>query len=153
MSEKQKLLAEAEAEFAKFKQAIAGLSDAQMREVWCGVWGVREIVSHLSGWHREMGPLLERLARGERPVPEGVSYEDVDGWNAKFADAKKSWSTAEILTELDASHPSFMKAAAAVPEERFVPGKTAYRVVDLNSRHHYQEHGDQIRAWRKSRGI
>ena len=29
----------------------------------------------------------------------------------------------------------------------------AWTIVDLNSAHHYQEHGDQIRAWRASQGI
>ncbi len=153
MSEKTKLLSEAETEFTQFKQAIVGLTEAQMREAWLGTWGVREIVSHISGWHREMGPALERLSRGERPVPDGTSYEDVDGWNARFADAKKSWTTADILRELDASHASFMTAAGAVPEVRFVSGKTAHKLVDLNSRHHYQEHRQQIEAWRKSRGV
>lgn len=152
MSEKQMLLTGAEAEFARFKKALAGLDEPTVREVWLGVWGVREIVSHVSGWHRELVPALERLARGERPVPEGVSYEDVDAWNAKFADAKKAWATADILKELDASHASFMKASAAVPEERYVPGKTAHKLVDLNSRHHYAEHAGQIEAWRKSKG-
>ncbi|HET8578975.1 MAG TPA: ClbS/DfsB family four-helix bundle protein [Methylomirabilota bacterium] len=153
MSEKQDVLSGAETEFGHFKKAIAGLDDAAMREVWLGVWGVREIVSHISGWQRELGPALERLARGERPVAEGVSYDDVDAWNAKFAGAKKSWSTVEILKELEASHAYFLEAAAAVPEERFVPGKTAHKIVDLNSRHHYAEHAGQIEAWRKSKGI
>jgi len=40
-----------------------------------------------------------------------------------------------------------------VPAERFQPGKTAWRMVDLNSAHPYREHGDQIRAWRRTRGI
>ena len=153
MSEKQMLLAGAETEFARFKKAIAGLDEPRMREVWLGVWGVREIVSHISGWHRELGPALERLARGERPIAEGVSYEDVDAWNAKFAGAKTSGATADILKELDASHAYFMKSAAAVPEERFVPGKTAHKLVHLNSRHHYADHAGQIEEWRKRTGI
>ncbi len=148
MSEKTTLLGEAETEFTRFKRALAGLDEANMREVWLGTWSARDIVAHISGWHREMSPVLERLARGERPVPEGVSYDDVDAWNARFADAKKSAATADILTELEASHAAFMRAAAAVPEERYVPGKTAYKIVDFNSRHHYQEHGGQIEAWR-----
>lgn len=153
MSERAKLLAESEAEFANLKRAVAGLDDAQMREAWCGVWGVREILAHMTGWHRELAPALGRLARAEKPIPDGVSYEDVDAWNTRFAEAKRSWPTAEILAELEASHRDFMRAAGAVPEERFVPGKTAHRLVDLNARHHYQEHGQQIRAWRQSRGI
>ena len=153
MSEKQTLLSGAEEEFAQFKKTIARLDEAQMREAWCGVWGVREIVSHISGWHREMGPALERMARGERPIPEGTSYEDVDAWNAKFAAAKKSSTTGDILKELDASHGYFMKAAGSVPEERYVPGKTAHKLTDLNSRHHYAEHGREIADWRKKKGI
>ena len=148
MSEKTTLLSEAETEFTLFKRAISGLDEAKMREVWLGTWSARDIVAHISGWHREMGPALERLARGERPVPEGVSYDDVDAWNGRFADAKKSAATGDILRELDVSHAAFMRAAAAVPEERYVPGKTAYKIVDLNSRHHYQEHRGQIEAWR-----
>jgi hypothetical protein len=150
MSEKQALVDGAEVEFERFKRAIAGLSEAEMRETWSGTWSVRDIVAHISGWHREIGPALERLARGEKPVPEGVSYQDPDPWNARFAAAKTAASTAEVLAELDASHAYFMQAARAVDEARFVPEKTAYKLVDLNSRHHYQEHTADIEGWRKS---
>jgi hypothetical protein len=151
MSEKTTLLSEAETEFTRLKRAVAGLDEAQMRQVWLGTWSARDIVAHISGWHREMAPALERLSRGERPIAEGVSYDDVDAWNARFADARKGAATAEILKELDASHAAFMKAAAGVPDERYVPGKTAHKIVDFNSRHHYQEHRAQIEAWRSGK--
>jgi hypothetical protein len=148
MSEKTTLLSEAETEFSTFKRALAGLSEPQMRQAWLGAWSVRDIVAHISGWHRELAPALARLQKGERPIPEGVSYDDVDAWNGRFAQARKTAATAEILRELDASHAAFMQAAAEVPEERYVPGKTAYKIVDLNSRHHYREHRQQIEQWR-----
>ncbi|MBI1737371.1 MAG: ClbS/DfsB family four-helix bundle protein [Candidatus Rokubacteria bacterium] len=100
-----------------------------------------------------MGPALERIARGERPVPAGVSYDDVDAWNAKFAAAGRNSTVADLLLELDKTHEYFMQAAAAVPAERFQPGKTAFKIVDGNSAHHYREHGEQIRAWRASKGV
>lgn len=153
MSEKAILLSEAETEFAAFKRAIAGLSEPQMREVWLGTWAARDIVSHISGWHREMAPALGRLQKGERPIPDGVSYDDVDAWNARFADARKAAATTDIVKELEASHAAFMQAAASVPDERYVPGKTAYKIVDLNSRHHYREHRQQIEEWRKRKAI
>jgi hypothetical protein len=152
VSEKTTLLTEAETEFAALKRAVAGLSEPQMRQVWLGTWSVRDIVAHISGWHREMGPALARMQKGERPVPEGVSYEDVDAWNARFAEARKATATAEILGELDASHATFMQAAAEVPDQRYVPGKTAHKIVDLNSRHHYREHRRQIEEWRRRQG-
>ena len=99
MSDKSELIEGAETEFQALKRAIAGLSEADMREVWCGTWSVREILAHISGWHREMLPGVERLARGEKPFTAGVSYTDFDAWNAKFAAAKATWTTADIVKE------------------------------------------------------
>ncbi|MBI3456768.1 MAG: ClbS/DfsB family four-helix bundle protein [Candidatus Rokubacteria bacterium] len=153
MSHKQELLTRGALEYRAFHEAIGGLNEDQLTEVWLGSWSIKEILAHMSGWHRELGPALERMARGERPMPQGVSYDDVDAWNAKYAAGAWERTINEVLQEFDASHAYFMQAAAQVPEERFQPGKTAFRIVDLNSAHHYQEHGDQIRAWRKGRGL
>jgi Protein of unknown function (DUF1706) len=153
MSAKQDLLDEAGRQYRAFHEAVQGLNEGHMTEVWLGSWSVRDIVAHISGWQRELGPALLRLARGERPMPEGVSYDDVDAWNARFASAKRDMPVADVLIELDRSHEEFMHAAAQVPEERYVPGKTAWKIVDLNSAHHYKEHGDQIRAWRATRDL
>ena len=72
-----------------------------------------------------MVPALQRMEKGERPIPEGVSYDDVDAWNARFADARKTAATADILKELDASHAAFMRAArgpCASATPRSAPG-------------------------------
>jgi hypothetical protein len=153
VSQKQELLKRAAEEYRAFHQAIEGLNEEQLTEPWLGTWSLREIVAHMACWHREMIPALERLARGERPLPPGVSYEDVDAWNARFAATARGKRVPDLLLEFDASHQDFITAAAAVPEERYEPGKTTYRIVDLNSAHHYQEHGGQIREWRASRKI
>ena len=150
---KDELLNEAAREYKAFHEAVAGLNETQMTEAWLGTWSVRDIVAHIIGWHEEMGPALERLARNERPVPDGVSYEDVDAWNARFAAARRDTPVADVLLELDKTHEYFLRVAAAVPAERFQPGKTAWKIVDQNSAHHYREHAEQIRAWRASRNI
>jgi hypothetical protein len=150
---KDELLNQAARDYNAFEAAIHGLNEDHLTEVWLGTWSIREILAHMSGWHREMGPALERLTRGEKPLPAGVSYEDVDAWNAKLVAAKRDWPLDEILLELDRSHEYFMHMAAQVPDERVQPGKTAYRIIDLNSAHHYREHGDQIRAWRAEREL
>jgi hypothetical protein len=153
VSAKQALLDRAAEEFRAFHEAVHGLTEEQLTEVWLDTWSIRDIAAHMAGWHREMIPALERLARGERPIPAGVSYDDADAWNARFAAARSAEPVTDVLLDLDASHEAFMHAAAGVPEERFQPDRTAYRIVDLNSAHHYREHGDQIRAWRATRKI
>jgi hypothetical protein len=150
---KDELLNEAAREYKALHEALHGLNEEQMTEVWLGTWAVRDIVAHIAGWHQEMSPALERLARGERPVSAGVSYDDVDGWNERFASARRTTAVADVLLELDRTHEHFMTAAAAVPADRFQPGKTAWKIVDGNSAHHYREHAEQIRTWRASRGI
>jgi uncharacterized protein DUF1706 len=153
MSLKDDLLRQADDDFGALKRALVGLSDDAMRQQWCGVWGVREILAHIAGWQREMIPALERVARGEKPIPDGVSYEDLDGWNARHVGARRGLTVEGIRAELDASHRDFLAAARAVPEARFAPDKTATRVVDLNGPHHYREHTAQIRAWRARAGL
>jgi len=150
---KDELLLAAAREYKAFHEALHGLNEEQTAEVWLGTWSVKEIVAHISGWHREMQPALDRLARGERPIPDGVSYDDVDAWNARFAAGAKDHEVAGLLLELDRSHEDFIKAADRVPAERWEPGKTTHRIVDGNTAHHYREHADQIRTWRTSRGV
>jgi hypothetical protein len=150
---KEELLNEAAREYKAFHEALQGLNEAQMTEVWLGTWSVKDIVAHIAGWHEEMGPALERLSRGERPIPTGVSYDDVDAWNARFAAARRGTPVADVLLELDKTHEYFLRAAAGVPADRFQLGKTAWKIVDQNTAHHYREHAEQIRAWRGDKGI
>jgi len=153
VSLKDDLLRQADGDFGALKRALVGLSDDAMRQPWSGVWGVREILAHIAGWQREMIPVLERVARGEKPIPDGVSYEDLDGWNARHVAARRGLTVEGVRAELDASHRGFVNAARAVPEARFGPDKTATRIVDLNGPHHYREHAAQIRAWRTRAGL
>ena len=153
MSLKDDLLRQADDDFGALKRALVGLSDEAMRQPWSGNWGAREILAHITGWHREMIPVLERLARGEKPLPDGVSYEDLDGWNARHVGARRGLTVEGIRAALDASHREFLAAARAVPEARFGPDKTATRVVDLNGPHHYRDHTAHILAWRRGAGL
>jgi hypothetical protein len=153
MSTKDDLLSRAALEYNAFEAAIHGLNEDQLCRTWLGAWSIRDIVAHMSGWHREMGPVLERLTRGEKPIPDGVSYDDTDAWNARFAAAARDREVTDVLLDLDRSHERFMHLAALVPEERLEPGKTAARIIDSVTAHHYREHGEQIRAWRAESGL
>jgi hypothetical protein len=147
MGAKQELLQQAEQEYDGLKAAIKGLDEPQMIEVWLGTWGVREILAHATGWHREMIPALERLERGAAPYPDGA-YDDFDSWNARFVEARKGQAFADILRELDASHREVMSAASRLPDEQFGEGKPASGLVDGITASHYREHAEQIRQWR-----
>ena len=150
---KDALLREMDAGFAGLMDAVNGLSEEQMTRVWYGDWSVRDIVAHVAGWHREEIAMLERMARGERPVPESVDYTDDDAWNARFAAKWRAASAGDVLAELRASEGAYLAAASRLPEERFEEGRTAQRLVQQGCIEHYREHADEIREWREREGI
>jgi hypothetical protein len=147
MSDKATLLREADEAFAELRRDVDGLSDEDMRRVWLGTWGVREIVIHISGWHEELTPALRRIAGGEAPYAPGT-YDDFDAWNARFVERKAGVKPGDALAELEASHREFVQAAAAVPDRHFAPGGAAREPFEGAGAGHYREHAAQIREWR-----
>jgi hypothetical protein len=152
MSDKTALRREANDAFAELRQAIEGLGEEPMHRVWLGSWGVREILIHISGWHRAMIPALAHVTRGEEPYPPGT-YDDFDAWNARFVADKAGVKVVDVLAELGASHEDFMAAVAAVPPSEFGEGGTTRGLLDGAGTGHYREHTAQIRDWRRAAAV
>jgi hypothetical protein len=148
MSDKARLLREADEAFSELHQAIDGLTEEQLLRVWFGTWSVREILIHISGWHQAMTPALERIARGEEPYPSGT-YDDFDAWNARFVVEKAGVKIADVLSELDASQRNFVEAASALPDQDFAPGGAARDLFEGAGAGHYREHAARIREWQE----
>jgi hypothetical protein len=149
---KRNVLQAADEAYTELRQSITGLDETQMTRAWLGSWGVREILVHASGWHREMIPALQRLALGQPAYPEGVSYDDAEDWNARFVEARRGVKLTEILDELEASHRDFMSVARRLPEAHFAAGAAAREIFEGTASGHYREHTAQIRAWRQTIG-
>jgi len=147
MDARQDIIHSTEQEYAKLRAAVHGLDEARMTEVWLGTWGVRQIVAHIAGWHREMMPALERLARGESPYADGT-YDDFDRWNARFVDERKDVAVADLLRELEGSHRAFVQAIGRLADSDLATGGAARGLVDGIGAGHYREHATQIAEWR-----
>jgi hypothetical protein len=148
MSDKATLLREDDLAFGELREAIDGLTEDAMRQVWLGTWGVREILIHISGWHDEMAAALHRVANGDAPYP-AETYHDFDAWNARFVDQKVGVKTADVLADLDTSHRRFVSAAAALAEPLLAPDGVARGPFEGAAAAHYREHAAQIRQWRQ----
>ena len=147
MSDKATLLRQDDELFTELREATEGLSDDAVRTVWLGTWSVREILIHVSGWHREMVPAFERIARGEAPFEPGT-YDDYDAWNAKLVAGQAGASVADVRGELVAAHAAFVRAASQMPEAAFAAGAESRGLFEGTGPAHYREHAEQIRAWR-----
>ncbi len=147
-----RLVTELDEAFAELTATYARLDDAAKTTVMQGSWSVSEILAHIAGWHREMTPALERLARGEKPMPDGTDYRDFDAWNARFVEARRGMTPAQVEAELNDSFATFRAALLAVPEPRRRPERTAGKIAHEAGIDHYRHHAAQIRGWRRVSG-
>ena len=153
MSDKETTVKLIEEEYQKLRKVIDDLDNEQLCRVWFGTWAVRDIVAHVLGWEREMTGALQRMAQGERPAPEGVDWSKFDEWNAKFASAMESIGPGTVLAYWRQAHMNFVRAAKALPDDRFGDGKTANRLLETTGFGHYRMHGSDIRKWREQEGL
>ena len=137
-----------EEDYQNLRQAIDGLDGQALSRVWFGSWSVKDIVAHIMGWEREMTEALRRMARGEKPTPEGVDYSNTDEWNARFASAWQGIGPPTVLAAWYQAHMNYVKAARAVPDDRYGEGKTINRLIETSGIGHYKEHLPAIQEYK-----
>ena len=150
--DKQTVLGELQAGFDQLLAAVAGLDEAAMSRVFYDRWSVKDIAAHIAGWQHTMTGAMERMARGEKPTPEGVDYSDADGWNARFASAMHAQNATTVVADLQQSFATYRRVAASLPDERFGEGKTVNRLLETSGYGHYREHIPAIQAYRQQIG-
>jgi len=156
MADKQEALSTLDAGYNQFRAGIADLPDEAFAQTWLGEWNLSQVLAHMAGWYREMTGALERVGRGERPVPEGVDYGNSDAWNAKFAPQAKPGRAA--LTEWDEAYAGYRGAAASLGDALYGidPEKgrplIGNRLLQGAGIGHFEEHQPQLDEWLRSRG-
>lgn len=138
--DKQATLAEVRGAFNELLGAVETLDERAMGRVFYGTWSAKDIVAHIAGWQHTMTGAMERMARGEKPTPEGVDYSDADAWNAKFAAAMRPQNAATVVADLRQSFANYVRAAEAIPDDRYGEGKTINRLLEGSGYGHYREH-------------
>src|SRR5690348_5659647 len=111
--DKNETIAAVQTDFGRLLGAIDGMDERAMSKVFYGSWSVKDILAHISGWQHTMTEAMQRMARGERPTPEGVDYSDADKWNAKFAAVMAPQNATTVVADLRQSFSNYLKAAQA----------------------------------------
>lgn len=142
---KSDLLAAAEASNVELFSLIASLDEATMSRAAFGEWSAKHVLAHIAGWQRLNAEMMERMARGEHPIPDGEDYGDDDRMNAGFAAETEGKSAAEVVQSARDTFDRFTFAIDALPAERFEDGRFAAQVVQGNGIDHVREHLVEIR--------
>jgi hypothetical protein len=146
--DKQAALTKLEEQYNALLASLKGLDEQAMSQRFYGDWNIKDILAHLAGWQQTMTGAMERMARGEKPVPEGVDYSDADKWNAGFAGAMKAQNAETIIAVLRQAYANYVRAAQAVPDDRYGEGKTINRLLESSGYGHIEEHLPEIQAFR-----
>jgi len=149
--DKQTALTKLDEQFKALLGSIKGLDENAMSERFYDDWSVKDILAHIAGWQHTMKDAMERMARGEKPVPEGVDYSNADAWNAGFAGAMKAQNAETIVANLRQAYANYARAARAIPDDRFGEGKTINRLLEASGYGHIEEHLPAIKSFASSR--
>ncbi len=147
---KASTIKEVEDGFKNLLATVEKLDERAMNKTFYGDWSVKDILAHIAGWQHTMAGAMERMGRGEKPTPEGVDYSDADGWNARFAGAMRAQNATTVVADLKQSFANYMRAARAIPEDRYGDGKTINRLLESSGSGHYAEHLPAIKEYVKS---
>ncbi len=151
MTSKAEALAALDSGYTEFRTPIADLDAAAFEETWLGTWNLSQCLAHMAGWYREMTAAIDRVAKGERPVPEGVDYNDTETWNAKFAAEAKTGR--DSLADWETAYTAYREAAGALPEALYGvdPEKNrpliGNRLLQGAGIGHFEEHQPELERW------
>ncbi|MGE0543082.1 MAG: DinB family protein [Dehalococcoidia bacterium] len=148
--DKQVVVENIRSAYQEYMTAVDGLSDEQLTKPFLGTWSVREITGHIIGWQEQMTIGFERMAKGERPSPDGANWGDVQSWNDRFAAGLGNQTARQLIGELDGRVATMITALQALPDDRFGEGKTANRMAEASGFGHFREHAPEIKEARQS---
>ena len=150
MATKAEALTELQQAYERFRGKTAGLPAEAWDDVWLGTWSLGELLAHMSGWWREMTPAFARVARGERPVPEGVDYSNPDPFNVRFAASAPRGK--EALEAWDMAFAAYVEAARSLGDDFYGENeqgrpKIGNRLLQGAGIGHFEEHEPELDHW------
>jgi uncharacterized protein (TIGR03083 family) len=132
------IIARIDAAWISFLPLLDGLTPEQASEPGaCGYYSVNDVLAHLAWWEDQTRRVVE--SGRDEPI-------DVESLNDEIYEENKDASFDELRQRLIEGHARARDTFAGHP------GLTAEDVKD-DTWEHWEEHGEQIRAWRSSKQI
>jgi hypothetical protein len=143
----QEILAHITSSRVALTSAIYGLSEAEMTtQQPVGKWSVKDVMAHLGRWEEVCLDVLQAHLRGEKNTE---NYTDYLAYNDKWEAELQAYSLQEAIGLFESAHYHLFGFLSALAPERWNSHVRAW--VQGSTWHHFEEHAEQIRAWRASR--
>ena len=126
--------------------AIYGLSEADLvRPDAVGTWSVKDVMAHLGRWEEIAFQQLSAHLRGEQ-TPE--DYRDALAYNDKWEAELQSLPLQEAIRLFEMAHYRLYGLLSSLAPEQWNGFVRAW--VRGSTWHHFEEHAEEIRNWRKA---
>jgi DinB superfamily len=127
--------------------AIYGLSEVDLvAKGAVGTWSVKDVMAHVGRWEEVCFDELQIHLRGE---PSTKDYRDALAYNDEWETELQGLSLQESIAKFEATHYRLFGLLCALTPEQWDGYVRAW--VRGSTWHHFEEHGEQIRAWRGGR--
>jgi hypothetical protein len=127
--------------------AIYGLSEAELTmEGPVGRWSVKDVMAHLGRWEEICLAELQKHLHGEQSTQD---YRDALPYNDQWESELQSLSLQESIEKFETAHYRLFGLLSSLTPEQWNGYVRAW--VQGSTWHHFEEHGEQIRAWRAAR--
>jgi DinB superfamily len=143
----QEILAHVTTARVALTSAIYGLSETELsREGVVGRWSVKDVMAHLGRWEEICLAELQKHLRGEQSTED---YRDALPYNDKWEAELLPLSLQESVDLFETAHYRLFGLLSSLAPEQWNGFVRAW--VRGSIWHHFEEHGEQIRAWRAAR--
>jgi hypothetical protein len=153
---KSHLLNSIQQEYQLFQALLADISEQRMLEPGVvGPWSIKDLLLHIVVHQQRMIYWVEERLRGRVPAapqPYAMPEDELARVNQQIYLENRNTPLASALAELEKSHRQALAMVESASEDglqrvKLQGGEALWQAVAANTFEHYQEHGQDIRAW------
>ncbi len=142
--EPQEILAHITTSRVALTSAIYGLSETDLTTAGAvGKWSVKDVMAHLGRWEETCFNELQLHLHGEQSQE---SYNDILAYNDKWEAELQALPLQASIELFEIAHYRLFGLLSMLTPEQWSGYVRAW--VRGSTWHHFEEHGEQIRAWR-----
>ena len=142
----EKVQAEVDNAWRELQDTLAQVPPERLAEVGVeGPWSVKDLIGHISTWEIEAMDGVGRYLPGQ-DLGEPAWPEDINWFNARSVEGKRSTPLAEVLDNFEKSHAGLVRFVKGIGEDALGVSEVETR-IRVDTFEHYVEHAATIRQW------
>lgn len=145
--EPQEILAHITAARVALTSSIYGLNEDELTtKDAVGNWSVKDVMAHVGRWEEICFNELQKHLRGEQSTED---FRDALAYNDRWEAQLQALSLQETIERFETAHYRLFGLLSSLTPDQWNGYVRAW--VRGSTWHHFEEHSEQIRAWRAGR--